>query len=89
MKGIHAVDPEGIEKRKRKQIKRHIYQSPFPNYVWHVDGNHKMICWRLLVHHSIDGFSRMVVFAKCSSNDCATTVHEIFLQGIEKYELIL
>ena len=84
-KAIHAVDPEGVEQRKRKPIKRRIYQSPFPNYVWHIDGNHKMIRWRLVVHHGIDGFSRMVVFAKCSSNNRATTVHEIFLQAIEKY----
>ena len=84
-KAIHAVDPEGVEQRKQKPIKRRVYQSPFPNYVWHIDGNHKMIRWRLVVHHGIDGFSRMVVFARCSSNNRATTVPEIFLQAIEKY----
>ena len=31
---IHAVDPEGVENRKSKPIRRRVYTSPFPNYVW-------------------------------------------------------
>ena len=58
---------------------------PCPNYVWHIDGNHKLVRWRLVVHHGIDGFSRMVVFARCSSNNRAATVHSIFLDALPKY----
>ena len=84
-KAIHIVDPGGVEQRKQKPIKRRVYESPFPNYVWHIDGNHKMVRWRLVVHHGIDGFSRMVVFARCSSNNRAITVHELFRLAIQKY----
>lgn len=82
---IHAVDPEGVQSRKRKPIKRRVYTNPFPNYVWHIDGNHKLVRWRMVIHHAIDGFSRMVIFAKCSSNNRAETAHSHFVQAISKY----
>ena len=82
---IHAVDPDGVEERKRKPIRRRVYRNPFPNFVWHIDGNHKLVRWRLVIHHAIDGFSRMVVFARCSSNNRAETNHNLFLQAIPKY----
>ena len=36
-------------------------------------------------HHGIDGFSRLVVFAGCSPNNRAETVHLLFRGGIPKY----
>ena len=42
-KAIHAVDPDGVEARKRPTIKRRVYSVPYLNYLWHVDGNHKLI----------------------------------------------
>ena len=27
----------------------------------HLDGNHKLISWRIVIHGGIDGFSRAVV----------------------------
>ena len=84
-KAIHTVDTEGVEKRKQKPIKRRVYSVPFPNYIWHIDGNHKLVRWRLVVHHGIDRFSRLVVFAQCSSNNRAETVHSIFLKAIPIY----
>ena len=84
-RAILAVDPEGVENRKSKPIRRRVYTSPFPNYVWHIDGNHKLVRWRMVVHHAIDGYSRLVVFAKCSSNNRAETAHSLFIQAIQKY----
>ncbi len=82
-KAIHVVNPEGVEERKQKPIKRRVYTNPFPNYLWHVDGNHKLVRWRFVIHHGIDGFSRMVVFARCSSNN--QTVYSLFLESLPKY----
>lgn len=82
---IHAVDPEGVENRKSKPIRRRVYTSPFPNYVWHIDGNHKLVRWRMVVHHAIDGYSRMVVYARCSSNNRAETTPSLFVQAIPRY----
>ena len=84
-RAIHAVDPDGVEERKRKPIRRRVYRNPFSNFVWHIDGNHKLVRWRLVIYHAIDGFSRMVVFARCSSNNQAETNHNLLLQAIPKY----
>ena len=84
-RAIHAVDPEGVEERKQKPIKRRVYSVPCPNYIWHIDGNHKLVRWRFVIHHGIDGFSRLVVFAGCSPNNRAETVHLLFRGGIPKY----
>lgn len=84
-RAIHAVDPDGVQERKSKPIKRRTYSVPCPNYVWHIDGNHKLIRWRLVIHHGIDGFSRLVTFARCSSNNKAETAYSAFLEGVRKY----
>ena len=51
----------------------------------HLDGNHKLIRWRLVIHDGIDGFSHLVVFLKCSTNNKAKTVLDSFYQAIEQY----
>ena len=43
---IHRVDPEGVEERKAKGIKKMVYEVPHPNFIWHIDGNHKLIRYR-------------------------------------------
>ena len=82
---IHAVDPDGVEARKRPTIKRRVYSVPYPNYLWHIDGNHKLIRWRIVLHHGIDGYSRMVVFAQFSTNNRAITVEDLFKAAIQQY----
>lgn len=51
----------------------------------HLDGNHKLIRWRMVVHGGIDGYSRAVVFLRCANNNEAATVLEQFLQGTTKF----
>ena len=55
-------------------IQRRTYSVAGPNALWHLDGNHKLIKWRLVIHRAIDGFSRMITFLQCSSNNRAETV---------------
>ena len=38
MKILKEVDPVGADCRRRERIKRKVYQSVGPNFVWHVDG---------------------------------------------------
>lgn len=42
------------------------------------DGHHSLIRWGLVVHGGIDGFSRLIVYLYCSSNNCASTVTQLF-----------
>ena len=82
---IHDTDHANTIRRRSDVICRRVYTNPHPNAVWHVDGNHKMIRWRLVIHAGIDGFSRSVVYIKCSSNNCATTVIDAFLEGLSNF----
>lgn len=82
---IHRVDPDGIITRGRDKPRRRIYDSPCPNYVWHMDGNHKLVRWKIVTHLSIDGFSRLITFAEASDNNLADTVLEKFQRAVIQY----
>ncbi len=52
-----------------------------------VDSHHKLIHWRMVTHGAIDGYSRLVLYLKCTSNNRATTVYELFLIAVQNYDL--
>ena len=52
-----------------------------------IDGHHKLIRWKIVTHAGIDGFSRIIVFMRCSSNNKATTVYSYFLEAVDNYGL--
>ena len=83
-KAIHDLDPS-VTSRKRPAIQRRVYSVPYPNYLWHLDGNHKLIRWRFVVHHCIDGFSRLITFCRCSTNNKAETVLSSYNEAVRKY----
>ena len=81
------VDPYGVQNRFRQLLKRRQYSVPMPFSLWHLDGNHKLIRWRIVVHGGIDGYSRLPIFIKASNNNRADTVLQCFLNAVEKYGL--
>ena len=61
---IHRVDPVGVEERRRRAVRRRVYTVPHPNHVWHIDGNNKLIRWKLVIHGCIDGYSRLIPYTR-------------------------
>ena len=53
--------------------------------MWHIDGHHKLIHWKIVVHGGIDGFSRMVTFMKAVDNNRSETVLEAFSDAVSAY----
>lgn len=53
----------------------------------HIDGNHKLIRWRFVIHGGIDGYSRKIVYLHCSTNNRADTVVGLFQQAVEDHGL--
>ena len=53
----------------------------------HLDGHHKLVRWRLVIHGAIDGFSRTVVFLKCNTNNEALTVLNLFENATEMFNV--
>ena len=84
---IHRVDPVNTVLRRSLVTRRRVYFSEGPNYVWHVDGNHKLIRWRMVIHGGVDGYSRTVVYLACSHNNRATTVFTAFEEAVAMYGL--
>lgn len=86
---MHRVDPEGVLLRtlELQTTHRRGYNVYSPRALFHIDGNHKLIRWRFVIHGMIDGYSRMIIFLRCSSNNKASTVFSYFLEGVERFGL--
>ncbi|KAH0828758.1 hypothetical protein J3R83DRAFT_3183, partial [Lanmaoa asiatica] len=57
---MQCIDPLGQLIRSRAVIQRQVYEASESNYVWHIDGHHKLIRWGFIIHGIIDGFCQMV-----------------------------
>ena len=53
----------------------------------HLDGHHKLIRWRMVIHGAVDGFSRPVVFLRCGTDNEAVTVLELFEEATKKFNM--
>ena len=83
---LRRVDPRGVQTRFR-QVHRRCYSVSMPNSLWHIDGHHRLIHWRIVVHGGIDGYSRLPVYLKASTNNRASTVLDCFLSAVQQYGL--
>ena len=53
--------------------------------MWHIDGNHKLIKWKFVIHGGIDGYSRCVVYLKFNPDNRATIVLSCFREACAKW----
>ncbi|XP_030219379.1 uncharacterized protein LOC115548716 isoform X1 [Gadus morhua] len=86
---LRRVDAEGVYMRRLRLrvLRRRQYSVPGPNSLWHIDGHHKLIRWRFVVHGGVDGFSRLVVYLTVAGNNRAQTVLQSFIAAAEQYGL--
>ncbi|KAK0539611.1 hypothetical protein OC842_000883 [Tilletia horrida] len=82
---IQDTDPFRHIVALRQPIQRREYKVPFVNSLWHLDGYHKLIRWRIVIHGAIDGKSRVVTFLKASSNNLASTVGALFEEATRRF----
>ncbi|CAC5365483.1 unnamed protein product [Mytilus coruscus] len=82
----HRVDPVGCALRsiERQNVHR-TYKVAGPNSLWHIDGNHKLIRWNIVIHGGIDGYSRFVTFLHASNNNQSTTVYDLFIEATTQH----
>jgi hypothetical protein len=86
-KAIHAIEPVATTLRWHPRVKRRPYSVPGPMSLWHLDGNHKIVRCRFIIYGAIDGYSRLVVYLKCSTDNKAKTVGHLFKNAIAQYGL--
>ena len=103
---VRQIDPINTALRWATPQRRRIYSVPHPNFLWHIDGNHKLIrymyvCaqwhfvfttyyssffrWRLVVLGGVDGYSRFIVYLKCSNNNRSSTVLDLFEGAVQQF----
>ena len=85
---ICHVDPVGVELRAQSVLHRCRYQVSAPNSMWHLDGYHILIHWNVIVHGGRDGYSRLIMYLKASTNNRATSVLSAFTEAVDEYGLL-
>lgn len=78
---LQEINPIGRAFRRRHAIRRRIYSVSNPNQLWHIDGNHKLVRWRMVFHGCVDGFSRAIIYLACIDNNRASSVLSLLLLG--------
>ena len=84
---LRELDPVSLLLRWTSTTLRRKYSVPGPNALWHIDGLHKLVRWGFVVHGCIDGYSRMIPYLKCATNNKALTVLGYFIEATRKYGL--
>jgi hypothetical protein len=78
---VIRINPEERARRRRRTIQRRVYNVAGPHHLWHLDGNHKLHPFHIVVHGAIDGFSRAEMFIRASDNNRSATVMVGFLSA--------
>ena len=84
---IKRIDPLYTSARWNQRMTRRTYNVPGPNSLWHMDGHHSLIRWRIVIHGCIDGYSRLVLYLKAQNNNRSNTVLDLFIPATEQYGL--
>ena len=58
-----------------------------PKSFWHLDGHHSLVSWGFVIHGAIDGYSCLITYLHCSTNNRSETVKELFLDAIQPFGL--
>ncbi|KAL4009206.1 hypothetical protein ACER0C_003058 [Sarotherodon galilaeus] len=56
-----------------------------PLYLMHIDTNHKLIRFGLVIFGGIDGYSRKIMYLGAAANNRASTALAFFLEAVQKY----
>lgn len=80
-KSVIRINPMRAIVRWQQSITRRSYSVPGPNSLWHIDDHHSLIRWRFVVHGCVDGFSRLIPYLACCSNNRSKTVLHLFREA--------
>ncbi|XP_052780602.1 uncharacterized protein LOC128217486, partial [Mya arenaria] len=86
---LKYCDPQGVLFRRLLlsacRVQRRVYNVRAPLALWHINGNHKLIRWRFVIHGGIDGYSRLPVSLKVNTNNSAVSVLSAFTEATQLY----
>ncbi|XP_063042090.1 uncharacterized protein zgc:174680 isoform X1 [Engraulis encrasicolus] len=84
---VQRVDGAGVLARMIQVgcVARRTYSVPAPLSLVHVDTNHKLIRFNMVIFCGIDGFSRRIIYLDAAANNKATTAFSFFLDGVRTH----
>ncbi|KAG9278067.1 hypothetical protein AMEX_G5862 [Astyanax mexicanus] len=84
---LHRVDSLGIISRLAGLgcVVRRTYSVRGPLSLWHVDTNHKLIRYNIVLFGAVDGYSRKVMCLRVATNNLASTAFAAFKEATEKH----
>ncbi|XP_062320570.1 uncharacterized protein LOC134022842 [Osmerus eperlanus] len=84
---MHRIDTVGVISRMTNLgcIVRRTYSVPGPQSLMHIDTNHKIIRYNIVIFGGIDGFSRKIMYLGAASNNLASTTLAFFQESVEKF----
>ncbi|KAF3844260.1 hypothetical protein F7725_013602 [Dissostichus mawsoni] len=98
---LHRVETIGVISRMNNLgcIVRRTYSVPSPQSLMHIDTNHKLIRYNIVIFGGIDGFSRklfvsfnwynriylQIMYLGAASNNLASTNLDFFQESVEKF----
>ena len=82
---VRNINPQAVRERLARPIPRREYDIVVYNYLWHIDGNHKLITWGIVIHGIIDGATRLNVSLVASNNNRADTVYQNFAEATSEF----
>lgn len=84
---LRLLDGEGVDLRSRNRLRRRIYHSCGPNYVWHIDGYDKLKPFGICISGSIDGFSRNLIWLEAyKTNNDPRIIAGYYMDAVIKAE---
>ncbi|TRY64659.1 hypothetical protein DNTS_034852, partial [Danionella cerebrum] len=81
------INPAAAARRWSSTVSRRVCNVPYPNSLWHIDGNMRLIRWGFMIHGAIDGYSRLITYLNGNTDNCASTVLSQFVQAMCLYGL--
>jgi len=66
-----TLDPVGVDNRSKRVLKRRVFKTPGPNYIWSADGHDKLKKFGITLYGFIDAWSRKIlgIYVHVTNND--------------------
>ncbi len=82
---IKEIDPEGVELRRARHLRRRQYFSRGPNALWHMDSYDKLKPYGIAINGCIDGFSRFVLWMEAyNTNSDPKVIADYYISTVTR-----
>ena len=78
-----------FKRKKTHKLKRQVYVSQGPNFMWHIDGYDKLKPFSLPIHGAIDGFTKKILWLNiCPSNKGPQVISYFYVNCISNLKCV-